>query len=270
MEEKIVKLEEKLEILTKAVEKLTIPVSEENLNQPDQAVLDGTSSSPAHKDTVTTGSNNGASPNQATAYTLKDVQGEFAAVKDAYQSVKLPSDLRLNESRTGIRRQDQGEFNLIAKSARYIETVFKVLSQADCARSESESGTQAGHISSLVLDQIFAINLAHLRYIQEQYSNFVVQGTFDPTTSKLFRQLQRQSSGLSGEAIDTLHKAAGLAAAANRAAAVSRPHQQQYSRGRWGGMPRGRGRGRPDFFNRYSQRQPFPQHRREERGGEDE
>ena len=278
MEEKLAKLEEKIDILTKTVEELSVQALEQNKNQPHQAVLENPSSSPAQQnDAVTAGStvNNTSS---SAASCVKDIQGNFAAIKDAYQYVKLPSDLRLNENRSGIRREDQGEFNLISKSARYIETLFKILSQADeVVAEDSESEQNSEHVSR-ILDQIFTINLAHMRYIQEQYSNFIVQGTFDPTTSKIFRQLQRQSSGLSSEAIDTLHKAAGLAAVANRATSTApRPqaqHWQQPWRPRWGGEPRGRGRGYSagrntgqDFFNRYTQRQPFPQQRRDHERG---
>lgn len=279
MEEKLVKLEEKIDILTKTVEELSVQALEQNRNQPDQAVLENPSSSPAQQnDAATAGStvNNAKIASSSAASCVKDIQGNFAAIKDAYQYVKLPSDLRLNENRSGVRREDQGEFNLVSRSARYIETLFKLLSQADGVVAE-ESEQTSEHVSR-ILDQIFTINLAHMRYIQEQYSNFIVQGTFDPTTSKIFRQLQRQSSGLSSEAIDTLHKAAGLAAVANRATSTaSRPqaqHWQQPWRPRWGGVPRGRGRGYSagrhtgqDYFNRYTQRQPFPQQRRDHERG---
>ena len=58
-----------------------------------------------------------------------DVQAEYAAIRDAYQRVKLPPDLRLNDSRSGLRRQDQAQFNALVKSARFVETGFKVLAQ---------------------------------------------------------------------------------------------------------------------------------------------
>ena len=131
-----------------------------------------------------------------------DVQAEYAAIRDAYQRVKLPPDLRLNDSRSGLRRQDQAQFNALVKSARFVETGFKVLAQM-----------KADDISSNVkrdLDSLFAIHLAHMRYIQNEYSSLIVQGNFDPTTSRLFRQLQRESSGLTGEAIENLQRAAGV------------------------------------------------------------
>ena len=39
--------------------------------------------------------------------TSQDLQGDFQALKDSLSRVKLPTDLRLNESRQGIQRKDQ-------------------------------------------------------------------------------------------------------------------------------------------------------------------
>ena len=191
-----------------------------------------------------------------------DVQAEYAAIRDAYQRVKLPPDLRLNDSRSGLRRQDQAQFNALVKSARFVETGFKVLAQM-----------KANDISSNVkrdLDSLFAIHLAHMRYIQNEYSSLIVQGNFDPTTSRLFRQLQRESSGLTGEAIENLQRAAGIAAVTQRASAA------QTTQSRWSSFRgRGRGRGRyprssnSDFFDRYTSRQPFPARREAEHDGRD-
>ena len=199
------------------------------------------------------------SANEGSPAAPIDVQADFAAVRDSVQRVKLPGDLRLNESRTGIRREDQPSFNAIVRSARYTETVFKLLSSLP----SDDLPADLRHD----LDNVFTVNLAHIRYLQEEYSNLTVQGTFDATTSKIFRQLQRQSSGLSSEAVDNLHRAAGLAAAVQR----SQPQQQSSSRPRWN-PSRGRGRGRPfnsdyssrgasDIFQQYTQRRPFPPRR---------
>ena len=221
-----------------------------DVEAPDRAPVETPASRP---DVPTSGSQS-----TATVASPPDVQGEFAAVRDSYQKVKLPPDLRLNESRTGICREDQPAFNVVTRSARFVETVFKILSLID---KRDDCGVAQD------VENLFTVSLAHMRYLQDEYSSLVVQGSFDQTTSRLFRQLQRQTSGLTGEAVENLHRAAGLAAVANRASPNS-----SAPRGRGGsrGYGRGRGRGRfpfnersggasSDFFNRYSHRQPFPQ-----------
>ena len=264
MEDKIAALEERFETLAsnldKRLEIITEKLSgncapgqrqqqEREPNQasetaPDQAQAE---TPPPRRDEPTSGS--------PSAHAGPDVQGEFAAVRECYQRVKLPSDLRLSESRTGIRREDQSAFNIASRSARYVETTLKILSLID--RQED---------SNRDIDNLFTVSLAHMRYLQDEYSSLVVQGSFDHTTSRLFRQLQRQTSGLTGEAVENLHRAAGLAAVVNRA-----PNNSSSARGRGGsrGFSRGRGRGRfspndragggsSDFFYRYAPRQPFP------------
>ena len=48
----------------------------------------------------------------------QDIQGHFQAIKDNLQKVRLDSELKLNESRQNLKREDQGAFNLVCKSAR--------------------------------------------------------------------------------------------------------------------------------------------------------
>ena len=42
--------------------------------------------------------------------------------------VKLPNDLKLNDSRQGVKRADQQKLNIVSKCARYSETMLKLLS----------------------------------------------------------------------------------------------------------------------------------------------
>ena len=49
---------------------------------------------------------------------VEDIAGEFAAIKDYVQRVKLPADLRLNDAnKQGIRRKEQPAANMLIKSA---------------------------------------------------------------------------------------------------------------------------------------------------------
>ena len=177
-----------------------------------------------------------------------DIQGEFAAIKESLQRIKLPAELRLNDSnKQGIKRQDHPLANVITKSARYAETIFKQLSTVDSDEIDPQ------------LENILKINVAHMKYLQDEYAALMVQGTFDPITSRLFRSLQRNNSPLNPEHVGILQSAATISAAA----AGSRPQEEyshrgtsSYTRGGYrGGFSQGygyerRGRGY-DTFQRF-------------------
>ncbi len=57
----------------------------------------------------------------------RDLQADYTALRDALTHVQLPSHLRLNDSRSGIQREDQATYNNLARSARYVETTIKLL-----------------------------------------------------------------------------------------------------------------------------------------------
>ena len=86
---------------------------------------------------------------------IEDIQSEFTAIKDTLTKVKLRADLRLCDSRQGIRRSDQTTHNV---------------------------------------QQLFAILLFQIRYLQGEFSALVVQSQFDESTGRIFRSLQKNTS----------------------------------------------------------------------------
>jgi hypothetical protein len=59
---------------------------------------------------------------------LTNIQREFGVIKDALQRVKLPNDLKLEDSKQGIARNDKAKSYVISKCAQYTETSIKLLS----------------------------------------------------------------------------------------------------------------------------------------------
>ena len=55
------------------------------------------------------------------------IQDEFNSIKDKVSSVKIPPELRVGNSRTGIKREDTNTANIIANSAKFAETTIKLL-----------------------------------------------------------------------------------------------------------------------------------------------
>lgn len=158
-----------------------------------------------------------------------DVQGEFRHIKNIYQNKDLPPEIRLNVDRTGIKREDQPRFNLIASVSKYPETILKILA------SDVDKDTQ--------LEQIFTIAIAQQRYLQDEYSSVLVNSSFNSQTARFFRTLQKNTSSFPAQALANLQAAATISAAAS-------PSQPNYNPPRRGFNPRGRGyRGRGNYRN---------------------
>ena len=166
----------------------------------------------------------------AAVSSYTELQSEFRAIKESVAKIKLPADLIVGDSRTGVSRADLPKFNVLQKSARFQETALKLLSTL-------EDGSQPA------LSALTTVALAHLRYLQEEYTNLLVSSQFDEGTSKLFATLQQNPAAFSTSALENLHRAVAIAGA--------RPQRQigasVTSRGR--GLPpvlgfgRGGGRG---------------------------
>jgi hypothetical protein len=172
-----------------------------------------------------------------------DVGADFHRIRNSVQSVRLPHELSLHDSRQGIKRDDLPLYNLLVKSARFTETALKVLANnGGSTAANSEESSQQN-----VFTDLFTVLYAHMQFIQEEYAALVVQSSFDPTVSRFFRSLQR-NSGFSAEAMDNLRSAASIAS-------VYRPQQQ---RGNRGGQRFNRYEGRRDGFQTYQAARGFP------------
>lgn len=169
------------------------------------------------------------------------VQEEYQAIKDSVQGIKLAADLKVSESRQGVKREDTAHANVISKCSKFAETSMKLLIQADKKPMTEEYKNE-------FLYKIYAIQLAQLRYLQEEHASIIVQGQFDKDTAKLFRALQRNTAEFPPSAVATLQHAAAISAS-----------RQQFQprrpfRGRSSGYFRGRySRGR-DSYSQFTRR----------------
>ena len=195
---------------------------------------------------------------QNTAEDILDLQADFLALKDALQKIKLPADYLLNESKAGIRKEDLGTLNVLSKSARYSEVALKLLSKTQVD----------GHVSEADIKQLVTIHAAHMRYLQDEYANLVVHGIYPKEIAQMFRSLQKNTSGLSTEALKNLKLAVEVtsqqvqAHSSNSTGASYRSSQRVRSRGNYFGS-RGRGQSHdifdqfaPPRFNRFLQSNP--------------
>ena len=221
------------------------PDQASNIHLPDQATPASVTNSignpgPTHSAGLQ------ADTNVAAAGADFDLQGQFTSLRDSLTRVVLPADLKLNESRTGVRRDDQPLYNVISKSAKYVETAFKWLSLQDPATGVSENS----------LAQLNLILKAHLEYVKDEYQALLVQSTFDKDTSKLFRSMQKNTSGFTPQALSTLHRAVEISAA-RQAQPQSTGYRGGNSRGYSRGYGRGRYRNNNNYYNNFDQYQSF-------------
>lgn len=179
-----------------------------------------------------------------------DIQGDFSALKDSLARIKLPTELRLNESRQGIKRSDVPVLNILSKCSRYSETTAKLLSTIEPGSSVTQE----------TLDQLFLICHAQCKYVQDEYAAILVNGQFDQSTSRIFRALQKNTSGLNADSLDTLRSAATLSAASRTTAPARGASTSSYESGRGGYRGGQRGGRRGDVFNSFASRQ-FPSSR---------
>jgi len=134
---------------------------------------------------------------------LHEVQERFNVIKLSVDKVVLPPYMKLHDTRSGIKRDDQPLVNILSKSGRYVETVLKLLSQ-----------TQDG--AQLDCDPIIEVLIAHIQYLQEEFAALLVKGRFDDNTAQLFKALQKGTSGFNDSCLQNVRVAAELSSIATR------------------------------------------------------
>ena len=176
----------------------------------------------------------------------EQLQEEFNCIKESLTSIRLPPSLHFADSRQGLKRESQAAYNSIAKSAKYVETTLKILSQL--------------HTGDPVVRDLIITQAAHLKYLIEEQSALLVHGTFNDSTAKIYRTLQRHTTAFSDkESVDKLCSAVRLSSASGPDPAQNKNRQSgNYSQNRSTGPPfrgnqeRGGGRGqrgRPNYSN---------------------
>lgn len=140
---------------------------------------------------------------------------DFDQLKRSVERVQIDKRLTFSRDKTGIKREDQRAYNVIAKCATFAETVVKLTQNLD-----------PPDVSEEILNNIFLCAVAQLGYLREESASLFVKGEYGNTTARLYRHLQKHTT-LNPESVETLRSAVQLAAF----------HETQPNTGR------GRGRG---------------------------
>ena len=119
-----------------------------------------------------------------------------------------------------------------------VETTFRILSKVDVGE-DGETDVEDK------LGDVFMVQFALLKYLQDEYAVLMVNGATNPETARIFRSFRRNASAFAPDVIDDLRNAASVVAAGQ----VQTP-RPQFRDNRPG---RGRGfSGRGGFQNSYN------------------
>ncbi len=166
------------------------------------------------------------------------LQSEFRAVQDVYTKVRLPADLKFSANRQGIKAENRDTASVLQQAARYTETSLKIIVKI------LKNSSQPDYTVNTQLDELTTCLVSQHRYLQEEFYGLVVQGNFGQWTHNIFRNLQKHTTSVNPELLDTLKAAVSLAAV---------PEQSAAGRGR--GAFRGRGsRGFSQGFSAFNGR----------------
>ena len=65
----------------------------------------------------------------ANEVSTEDIQSayKYKAVKESYSKQEIPKEFKLFPERSGVKREDQPKYNIIANCSKYSETILKIL-----------------------------------------------------------------------------------------------------------------------------------------------
>jgi hypothetical protein len=182
------------------------------------------------------------------------IERGYENIKDSLNKVRLPDELRVYDSKTGIARDNHPAVNILSKCARYCETALKQLSII-VTKHESRVEIDSGD-----LQKLFTVLQAQIVHLQGEYAGLLVKSKFDDQTANLFKCLEKNQSAFTEQSLQNLRCAAEITAASSRNSASSRGrgNPNYFNRG-----PRGRGRGNSGFQDNYQQftNRDFPSRR---------
>ena len=168
-----------------------------------------------------------------TTIRSKDLKWEYEALRDTVSRLKLPADYRMNDSKSGISSKDKEQAAILVRSGKYIETGLKLMGEVQKNWNQREMVAE-------LLDGVLLSLTAHMRYIQEEHGSLYVGGQYGMQTKNIYRTMQRCTSNLTSEDIETLKTAVSITPMPVQGVPQSQPGQR-------GGFRQNNWRGRGQF-----------------------
>lgn len=215
-----------------------LPVGDNTRNNENQAPNDeGVVQAQAGANHGNDGNNGGSDVVQPTPNHMDEhqcandehIQELFRIIQDSVTRSRLPPDLKLHDS-GGVKRRSQPMYNIIRKCARYTETVLKLVSHIQIE--------PANHTSSRALQDIHTCLVAEIKFLQEEYTGIIVQGSFGEEAGDIYHNLQKNTSVFTEDRLPLVKTAVELAHIRQQ-----QPVRGAQGQGFYGGRGQSRGRG---------------------------
>lgn len=146
-----------------------------------------------------------------------DSMKEYDSISENLRKqVKLPSYMKVPTSQTGISQENKSVLKVASKCTNFAETGLRWIANIYQKYTPHDDKLL---ISEEDLQTIFHILLAQVGYLKGEYTNLVVQSTFDSNTAKYFRQFENNQSSFTPSSLQNVRVAAELAAISNRQSA---------------------------------------------------
>lgn len=147
-----------------------------------------------------------------------EFQSAFQVIADSVGRVRVNPDYMVRTQRQGLQRAERESMNIVSKCAKYFETTLKLLSLLQVGEPMSEEE----------LDDLTTVQVAAVKYLQDEVASIIVAGTFDQNTQKTFKTLQSNQSVFTNRSITNLERAVAVSAAAGKSAKSQRGQKSGY------------------------------------------
>ena len=154
----------------------------------------------------------------------------------------------MNDSATGIKAESKPTLKVLSKAVRYTETGLQLLSTF----KKTDDGTYV--VSDNEIGALYTILSAESQFLQSEYAQLVVKGSFDDETARLFRNLESNNAVFTDQALRNDRIAAELAAVSCRPT----NRQGRGQRGQRFNIGHSPWRGRGAYFNQVQRSASFP------------
>ncbi len=124
---------------------------------------------------------------------------DYDQLKRSLERVQVDKKITFTRDRTGVKREDQRTYNIIAKCANFAEIIIKLVQNTD-----------PGQITEHTLNNIFLCRAAQLRYLREEAANLFVKSEYGPEAARLYRGVQKHGP-LTANGVELLSNVVQLA-----------------------------------------------------------
>ncbi len=105
---------------------------------------------------------------------------DYDQLNRSLERVQVDKKITFTRDRTGVKREDQRTYNIIAKCANFAEIIIKLVQNTD-----------PGQITEHTLNNIFLCRAAQLGYLRGEAANLFVKGEYGLEAARLYRVVQK-------------------------------------------------------------------------------